>query len=218
MNKNNLQGKAGAPEPLERVRKGCSRIAFVARLMAVFALLTTVLAVLCAWECVGRAYDAGAPSLHAALYIGTDGGAVGSGDLVSVSFSSSGYDDTGTWMESREGATAIQSLAVGLPQALCELACALYVARLFEWVAQSGRPFSDRVVHGLRMTARLLLVVGVLPAVTCHLAFALRPDVFSSFAFTGGSTAFVAAALIVFAVASIFEYGCILQRQDDELL
>lgn len=206
-------------EALSRVSRGCGRMANVLRAGAVLAALMLILSAVLTWSLTTRALEAGAPSVWAALYTSfEDGGQTGGGDLFTGAVSGSYQDGAGTMVEAKRGFIAMQCLAVGVPSSALMLVCLLYAARLLEWVQVSARPFDERVVWGLRSVARLVLAWGLLPGLTCWLAYLVRPDVPSSYTMSGGSLPLVIASVLIYGLVCIFEYGAELQRQDDELL
>lgn len=213
-------GPDAGDRALARVARGCRVAAFVVRLQAVLAAICLILAVVFTHDLVTRALDAGAPDVWTALYVSSeDGGHIGNGDIVTKSVSVSYEDQAGRTVQAPEGYAAIQSLAVGLPSSLCMLVTMLYAARLFDWVRESKRPFSDRVVHDLRNLALMVLVWALLPVLTCEVAFWLQPTMRGvSFDMSAGSTTLVMTAVLIWGVTCIFEYGVVLQRQDDETL
>lgn len=86
--------------------------------------------------------------------------------------------------------------------------------RLCARIGASGTPFRFEFVVDLRFIAGVMLAAGIVPsfaggvaALAAGQAFAVALD--SSLLFAGG---------ILAAASKVFEYGCILQEQDDGLL
>lgn len=231
------QGSGGAPAsakgagktPLERLTRGCDLISRFALLYALFCGVAVGLCLYSAWKNVGTAYELGASDaewqnnadLWHALYTSVyPGSAVGGGSLFSwwqggvllIDDSLAGYD-----VDFSGACAAIESLASGLPTYALLLACALYVARLFRWMGETARPFSDRVVHDLRVVGWLLIASGAAPVACCWVAWLLRPEGIC-FRLKAGDLAPVIAGLLVFAINLVFAYGAELQRRDDETL
>lgn len=113
------------------------------------------------------------------------------------------------------------ALAAGAPDlwhalAIGVAAC-LGVTLMLRDVARTGRPFSDRVVRSLRRVSVLLVAADVVPALLCMLASWAAPAG-ASFSLSGGTGWPILAGAALAAVSRVFEYGCVLQRQDDETL
>lgn len=118
-----------------------------------------------------------------------------------------------------DGHTAIGSLLM----TCLALTIAISVRRLFFNIEKEGRPFDLECNHTLRRVGHLFLIGGVAVRL---LGAVITGMILSGF---GGSftDAFVGqlfepsmlfAGLIICLIASIFRYGYILQKQDDELL
>ena len=104
------------------------------------------------------------------------------------------------------------------------LTIAISVRRLFFNIEKEGRPFDLECNQTLRRVGHLFLIGGVavrlLGAVITGII--LLQDLAGSFtdAFVGQlfEPSMLFAGLIICLIASIFRYGYILQKQDDELL
>ena len=118
-----------------------------------------------------------------------------------------------------DGHTAIGSILM----TCLALTIAISVRRLFFNIEKEGRPFDLECNHALRRVGHLFLIGGV---AVRFLGAVITGMILSGF---GGSftDAFVGqlfepsmlfAGLIICLIASIFRYGYILQKQDDELL
>ena len=118
-----------------------------------------------------------------------------------------------------DGHTAIGSILM----TCLALTIAISVRRLFFNIEKEGRPFDLECNHALRRVGHLFLIGGVAVRL---LGAVITGMILSGF---GGSftDAFVGqlfepsmlfAGLIICLIASIFRYGYILQKQDDELL
>lgn len=118
-----------------------------------------------------------------------------------------------------DGHTAIGSLLM----TCLALTIALSVRRLFFNIEKEGRPFDLECSHTLRRVGHLFLIGGVAVKLLGAIVTGL---ILSGFGgnFTdalGGQhldLSMVFAGLIISLIASVFQYGCILQKQDDELL
>ncbi len=118
-----------------------------------------------------------------------------------------------------DGHTAIGSLLM----TCLALTIAISVRRLFFNIEKEGRPFDLECNHTLRRVGHLFLIGGVavrlLGAVITGMILSGFGGSFSD-AFVGQlfEPSMLFAGLIICLIASIFRYGYILQRQDDELL
>lgn len=118
-----------------------------------------------------------------------------------------------------DGHTAIGSLLM----TCLALTIALSVRRLFFNIEKEGRPFDLECNHTLRRVGHLFLIGGV--------AVRLLGAVITGMILLGFGGSFtdalddqlldlsmLFAGLIFSLLATVFQYGCILQKQDDELL
>lgn len=118
-----------------------------------------------------------------------------------------------------DGHTAIGSILM----TCLALAIALNVCSLFSNIEKAGRPFDLECNHMLRRVGHLFLIGGVavrlLGATVTGLILSGFGGSFTD-AFVGQlfEPSMLFAGLIISLIASVFRYGCILQRQDDELL
>ena len=118
-----------------------------------------------------------------------------------------------------DGHTAIGSLLM----TCLALTIALGVRRLFFNIEKEGRPFDLECNHTLRRVGHLFLIGG---AAVRLLGAVITGMILSGFggsftdAFAGQlfEPSMLFAGLIICLIASIFRYGYILQKQDDELL
>ncbi len=103
------------------------------------------------------------------------------------------------------------------------LAIALNVCSLFSNIEKAGRPFDLECNYMLRRVGHLFLIGGVavrlLGATVTGLILSGFGGSFTD-AFFGQlfEPSMLFAGLIISLIASVFRYGCILQKQDDELL
>lgn len=103
------------------------------------------------------------------------------------------------------------------------LAIALNVCSLFSNIEKAGRPFDLECNYMLRRVGHLFLIGGVavrlLGATVTGLILSGFGGSFTD-AFVGQlfEPSMLFAGLIISLIASVFRYGCILQKQDDELL
>lgn len=103
------------------------------------------------------------------------------------------------------------------------LAIALCVYRLFSNIERTGRPFELECIHALHQVGRLFLIGGAaVKAIGAIITGLILSGFGGSFTDAFGGQLFepsmLFAGLIISLVAAIFRYGCILQKQDDELL
>ena len=114
--------------------------------------------------------------------------------------------------------------AIGSVMMTClALAIALSAYRFFSAIEKAGRPFDLECIRILRQVGHLFLIGGVAVKLLGAIATGL---ILSGFCgnFTdalGGQLldpSMLFAGLIISLIASVFQYGCILQIQDDELL
>lgn len=118
-----------------------------------------------------------------------------------------------------DGHTAIGSILM----TCLALTIAISVRRLFFNIEKEGRPFDLECNHALRRVGHLFLIGGVavrfLGAVITGMILSRFGGSFTD-AFVGQlfEPSMLFAGLIICLIASIFRYGYILQKQDDELL
>lgn len=103
------------------------------------------------------------------------------------------------------------------------LVIALSVCSLFSTIDMTGRPFELECVQALRQVGCLFLIGGAaVKAIGAIITGLILSGFGGSFtdAFAGQpfEPSMLFAGLIISLVAIIFRYGCILQKQDDELL
>lgn len=118
-----------------------------------------------------------------------------------------------------DGHTAMGSLLM----ACLAFAIALSVCRLFSSIEKTGRPFELECICILRQAGRLFFIGG---AVVRPFGAMVTGSILAGFggrftdAFAGQlfEPSMLFAGLIISLVAIVFRYGCILQKQDDELL
>lgn len=118
-----------------------------------------------------------------------------------------------------DGHTAMGSLLM----TCLAFAIALSVCSLFSNIEKTGRPFELECICILRQTGRLFFIGG---AVVRPFGAMVTGSILAGFggcftdAFAGQlfEPSMLFAGLIISLVAIVFRYGCILQKQDDELL
>ena len=118
-----------------------------------------------------------------------------------------------------DGHTALGSLLM----TCLALAIALSVCSLFSNIEKAGRPFDLGCNYMLRRIGHLFLIGGVAVRLLSATVTGLMLSGFGgrfTDAFAGQlfEPSMVFAGLIISLIASVFRYGCILQKQDDELL
>ena len=114
--------------------------------------------------------------------------------------------------------------AIGSGMMIClALAIALSAYRFFSAIEKAGRPFDLECIRILRQVGHLFLFGGAAVKLFGAIVTGLILSGFGG-SFTdalGGQhldLSMLFAGLIISLIASIFQYGCILQKQDDELL
>lgn len=118
-----------------------------------------------------------------------------------------------------DGHTAIGSVTM----TCLALAIALSAYRLFSNIEKAGRPFDLECIRTLRQVGHLFLIGGAAVKLFGAIVTGLILSGFGG-SFTdalGGQlldASMLFAGLIISLIASVFQYGCILQTQDDELL
>lgn len=143
-------------------------------------------------------------------------------DLVAAFFTTASERDATTWVG---GAPPYQvASAVG-----CVLSFVAYLraTRVCQHVTSTGEVFTLDVVRGLRRASVFLVLAAFVPGVltlagrAVSEAVATQLMVDAAFIPTGTvimDNGMLATGALLFALCRIFEYGCILQKQDDELL
>lgn len=114
--------------------------------------------------------------------------------------------------------------AIGSAMMTClALAIALSAYRFFSAIEKTGRPFDLECIRMLRQVGHLFLIGGaavkLFGAIVTGLILSGFGGNFTD-AFGGQhlDLSMLFAGLIISLIASVFQYGCILQKQDDELL
>ena len=103
------------------------------------------------------------------------------------------------------------------------LTIALSVRRLLFNIEKEGRPFDLECNQTLRRVGHLFLIGGVAVRLletinTGMILLGIGGSFTDSFAGQLFEPSTLFAGLIICLIASVFQYGCILQKQDDELL
>ncbi|MBM6817080.1 DUF2975 domain-containing protein [Olsenella uli] len=126
----------------------------------------------------------------------------------------------------------VQVMATGVAKGALAGAAFVVAWRMCRRIARTGRAFSPERVRELRTTAVLPLLSGCVPTALAALGNALSSAAVRELLGRGeavayglvplGSSGFdlglVALGVLLVAITKIFEYGCVLQRQDDETL
>lgn len=143
-------------------------------------------------------------------------------DLLAAFFTTPAERDGMTWVG---GAAPYQvASAVG---GVLTFATYLGATRVCQRVMRTGEVFSLDVVRGLRRASVFLalaaFVPGLLRLVGRAISGAVASQLMVEAAFIPAGTVIVdngalAIGALLFAICRMFEYGCILQKQDDELL
>ena len=143
-------------------------------------------------------------------------------ELLAAFFTTPAERDGMTWVG---GAAPYQvASAVG---AVLSFVAYLRATRVCQRVADTGEVFSLDVVRGLRRASVFLVLAAFVPGLLRFVGRAISGAVASQLmveaAFIPAGTVIVdngalAIGALLFAICRMFEYGCILQKQDDELL
>lgn len=136
-----------------------------------------------------------------------------------------GMAQTGAGTVSLRG-NPLQLTARGVVSAGLSGAAFALAALLCGRVRRTGEVFSPRRARELGAVGWLLLLAGVLPPLVLNVAWPVVTGLTRSLGLSYSMSLPVmredfvlcAAGLLLVAVARMFEYGCILQKQDDELL
>ncbi len=127
-------------------------------------------------------------------------------------------EQTPLMLVAHDGHTAIGS---GMMACLA-LAIALSAYRFFSAIEKAGRPFDLECIRILRQIGHLFLIGGARETFWCHSHRLILSGFGGSFTDALGGQhldlSMLFAGLIFSLIASIFRYGYILQKQDDELL
>lgn len=142
--------------------------------------------------------------------------------LLAAFFTTSAERDGMTWV----GGAAPYQLASAVGGALTFVAY-LGATRVCQLVADTGEVFSLGVVRRLRRASVFLVLSAFMPGLLYLAGRAISGVVASQLmaeaAFIPAGTVIIdngalAIGALLFAICRMFEYGCILQKQDDELL
>ncbi len=143
-------------------------------------------------------------------------------DLLAAFFTTPAEHDGMTWV----GGAAPYQLASAVGAVLSFVAY-LGATRVCQRVMDTGEVFSLDVVRALRRVSVFLVLAAFVPGLLCLAGRAISGAVASQlmveavFIPTGAvivDTGALAIGALLFAICRMFEYGCILQKQDDELL
>ena len=183
--------------------------------------MATVAAWLCALVAAGSLIMA-VVSLWLAVDLTRVGMVEDGKDLLAAFFTTSAERDGMTWV----GGAAPYQLASAVGGALTFVAY-LGATRVCQRVADTGEVFSLGVVRRLRRASVFLVLSAFMPGLLCLAGRAISGVVVSQLmaeaAFIPAGTVIIdngalAIGALLFAICRMFEYGCILQKQDDELL
>ncbi len=105
-----------------------------------------------------------------------------------------------------------ETLAVSLPLAFCQL---WLVFRVLSSIVSGGSPFTFQNVRRIRMLGFAVVGGAVLPKAVRCLIYALLSGQAGSVPL-GEVVTPLAAGLLLLVLAQVFEYGCALQRAQDE--
>lgn len=109
----------------------------------------------------------------------------------------------------------------GLLEVALSAGCLFCLARFFAGVAVTARPFELARAAEVKRVALILLVLGIVPGplgnALAYGAARLAGLSFSFDALGSVSIPFITIGVLVAALARVFEYGCVLQDQDDRL-
>lgn len=156
------------------------------------------------------------PSLSQGFYLQSVEFKAGEGPFLALVSTNA---QTPLMLVAHDGHTAIGSVMM----TCLALAIALSAYRFFSAIEKAGRPFDLECIRTLRQVGHLFLIGGVAVKLLGAIVTGL---ILSGFGgnFTdalGGQLldpSILFAGLIISLIASVFQYGCILQIQDDELL
>lgn len=178
-----------------------------------------------AWLCTLVA-AASIVTTFASLWIAADLTRVGmvedGKDLVAAFFTTPSVRGSMTWVG---GAPPYQ--VAGAVGSVLSFVAYLGATRVCQRVAGTGEVFTLDVVRGLRRASVFLILAAFVPGLLRLAGRAVSGAVASQLmveaAFIPEGTAIIdggmlALGALLFAICRMFEYGCILQRQDDELL
>ncbi len=116
--------------------------------------------------------------------------------------------------------TTISSLTAVLIKCFIFASLMLTASKFFKQTRLNGTPFFDGCENKLNSIAVMLISASVLPNLAAFAVMSLRRafDLGCTFerSFVDGDIAFV--GVVVFFLAQVFRYGCILQKQSDETL
>lgn len=204
----------------DRAQAACKREAQTAFGWGVVACVVAVLALLLSLALVEvrarDALDAGAPDLWHALYLSDaqvrrvrdgDEGQMTHPGVTMALFSA----------PEAQGMAAVTVLSE-LVTTLLGVCCVCIIAtRAASELSDTGKPFSVGMVRTLRRAGRLFIGMGLLPIALGFLVVWAAPAD-ATLTVGGGNGYLVLAGSCGLLCARVFEYGVILQRQDDELL
>ena len=143
-------------------------------------------------------------------------------DLIAAFFTTPAERDGMTWV----GGAAPYQVASAVAGALNFVAY-LGATRVCQRVASTGKVFSLDVVRGLRRASVFLVLAAFVPGLLRLAGRAVSGAVASQLAVEAVflpegaviiDSGVLALGALLFAICRMFEYGCILQQQDDELL
>lgn len=143
-------------------------------------------------------------------------------DLIAAFFTTPAERDGMTWV----GGAAPYQVGSAVGGALTFVAY-LGATRVCQRVASTGEVFSLDVVRGLRRASVFLVLAAFVPGILRLAGRAVSGAVASQLAVEAVflpegaviiDSGVLALGALLFAICRMFEYGCILQQQDDELL
>ena len=233
----------GRPEVTARLRKACSLaqgFCIVLLLMSLIVLVTAcVLFFRQLTEGVARLYgEESSPSIAQRLFVETDV-AVEIRGLTGATFDWAFFRDvpgatgggtvTAHQLIDAPSRTGYITERAALPQLMwavsaCAISIPLFLAgmRLFKRIVQTGKPFRVDRARELGRTAWLIIalsfVPGVLNLACVVIGIAVLPDTAVAANVAFFNYTLLACGFLLLALARAFEYGCILQAQDDGLV
>jgi len=107
-----------------------------------------------------------------------------------------------------------EEIASLLGTGLVFAACAFIASLIFRKISNTGTPFSDTSVNGLKNISFLLFIGSFLPNILLTIFCGKHSTINNSFI----EISMLIPAVIIFCIAEAFNYGVMLQQESDETL